>query len=226
MKYAKECFNGRHMDWLIYHLTGEVVTHYWYGVQCKAFGFIRNRNQEGIVASAIIRADAIPDTNVLICIDDDVAYVGSVNNRPKIWTIHSPNSEWAQCDCPIVAQGMICKHTMKVFKMLHPEIEDGIIVRHAGTEHGTQRTLTLSQCFANMQTSLEKNIKDVINIYGEVSQVDQVDFPVGQTNPLDLLSQVFLFDRNLRDVAFSLEFSHDIQDTLGDNNNKNNDIVI
>ena len=54
LKSTKERFNGRRMDWLIYHLTGEVVTHYWYGVQCKAFGFIRNRNQEGIVTSAII----------------------------------------------------------------------------------------------------------------------------------------------------------------------------
>ena len=30
---AKEMFVGRRMDWLIYHLTCEVLTHYWYGVQ-------------------------------------------------------------------------------------------------------------------------------------------------------------------------------------------------
>ena len=89
---------GRRMDWLIYHLTGDVLTHYWYNVQCKTFGFIRNKNQEGIVASAIIRANDIPDTNVLICEDEDVAYVGSVNNHPKVWTIKCPNSEWALCD--------------------------------------------------------------------------------------------------------------------------------
>ena len=155
LKSAKERFNGRRMDWLIYHLTREVVTHYWYDVQCKAFGFIHNHNQEGIVASAIIRADAIPYSNVLICIDDDDAYVGSVNNCPKVWTIYSPNSKWAQCNCHIAAQGMICKHTMKVFKVLHPKIENMIIVRHASMEHGTQRTLPLSQCFANLQTSEE-----------------------------------------------------------------------
>ena len=27
---------------------------------------------------------------------------------------YSPNSEWAQCDCPIDAQCMICKCTMRV----------------------------------------------------------------------------------------------------------------
>ena len=40
---AKERFVSRRMDWLIYHLTGDVLTHYWYSVQCKAFGFIRNK---------------------------------------------------------------------------------------------------------------------------------------------------------------------------------------
>ena len=115
LNLAKARFVGRRMDWQIYHFTGEVLTHYWYGVQCKAFGYVRNRKYEGIVASAIIRASTIPNTNVLICLENNVAYVGSVNNRPKIWTIHSPDSEWAQCDCPIASQGMICKHVVKVF---------------------------------------------------------------------------------------------------------------
>ena len=46
---TKERLVGRRMDWLIYHLTGDVVTHYWYGVQCKAFGFVRNKRHEGII---------------------------------------------------------------------------------------------------------------------------------------------------------------------------------
>ena len=29
---AKERFVGRRMDWLIYHLTEDVLTHYWYSV--------------------------------------------------------------------------------------------------------------------------------------------------------------------------------------------------
>lgn len=83
------------MDWLIYHLNGDVLTDYWYSVQCKAYGFIRNKKQEGIVASVIMGANDIPDNNILICMDEDVAYVGSVNNRPKVWTIKCPNFEWA-----------------------------------------------------------------------------------------------------------------------------------
>ena len=135
------------MDWLVYHLVGDVLTHYWYGVQCKAFGFVRNKKHEGIVCSAIIRASTIPDTNVLICMEEDKAYVGSVNNNPKVWTIHSPDSECAQCDCPIAREGMMCKHTIKVFKILHPNIEDGVIVKEDGTLHGVHRATPMAQCF-------------------------------------------------------------------------------
>ena len=147
---AKERFVGRRMDWLIYHLTGDVLTHYWYNVQCKTFGFVRNRKQEFIVVSAIIRANEIPDTNVLICMDEGVAYVASVNNRPKVWTIHAPDSEWAQCNCPVAKEGMICKHTVKVFKMLHPNVDDGTMVLEAGTKHGVDRATPMSQSFTNL----------------------------------------------------------------------------
>lgn len=58
-----------------------------------------------------------------ICMDKDVAYIGSMNNRPKVWAIHSPNSKWAQCGCPIAQEGIIYKHTMKAFKMHHPDIK-------------------------------------------------------------------------------------------------------
>jgi hypothetical protein len=125
----KERFDGRHMDWLTYHLTSEILTHYWYGAQCKAFGYVRNRKHEGIVPSALIRTFTIPYTNILICLQDNVVYVGSVNNRPKVSTIHSPDFKWAQCDWSIASHGMIYKHDVNVFKMLHLDIEDGVVVR-------------------------------------------------------------------------------------------------
>jgi hypothetical protein len=39
---------GHWMDWPIYHLVSDVLTHYWYGVQCKIFGYIKNKKCEGI----------------------------------------------------------------------------------------------------------------------------------------------------------------------------------
>ena len=177
---AKERFVGRRMDWLIYHLTGDVLTHYWYSVQCKAYGFICNKKQEGIVASAIMGANDIPASNVLICMDADVAYVMSVNNRPKIWTIKCPDSEWAQCDCPVAKEGMICKHTVKVFKMLHPGFVDGAIVREAGTRHGTLRGTPIATCYAGLsQQSTEIYVPD------DVAAPLQVQ-PVVEDNVLQL----------------------------------------
>ena len=59
LNFVKEQFVGRRMDWLIYHLTRDMLTHYWYGVQCKVFGFVRNQKHEGIICSTTIQASAI-----------------------------------------------------------------------------------------------------------------------------------------------------------------------
>jgi hypothetical protein len=96
---SKETLIGCRKDWLIYHLMVDVLTHYWYDVQCKIFGYVRNKKQEGIVASVVLRARDIPDCNVLIYLNgEDIVFIVSMNHRPKVWTIHAPNSEWLQCD--------------------------------------------------------------------------------------------------------------------------------
>jgi hypothetical protein len=40
---SREKFIGHRMDWIIYHLVGDVLTHYWYDVQYKVFGCIKNK---------------------------------------------------------------------------------------------------------------------------------------------------------------------------------------
>ena len=138
LSQTRQKLSGRRMDWLVYHLIGDVLTHYWYGVQCKLYGFIKNRKAEGIVAGAVLRAREIPDEYVSIYPDDrDIALVLSVNNYPNVWIVTCPNSIWAQCNCPMGMRGNICKHAMKVFKHLHPAVQDGFIIRFAGTLKGT-----------------------------------------------------------------------------------------
>jgi hypothetical protein len=117
------------MDWLIYHLIGDVLTHYWYGVQCKIFGFVRNKKQECLIVNFILRACDIPNTNVMLRLDgEDTALVASTNHPPKVWILHAPTSKWPKCDYPIAKQGIICKHVMKFFKMLYLHIQDNVIV--------------------------------------------------------------------------------------------------
>jgi hypothetical protein len=40
--------------------------------------------------------------------------------------------------CPRAQQGIIYIHVMKVFKFLHPNVLDGVVVRDVGTYHGVQ----------------------------------------------------------------------------------------
>jgi len=61
--------------------------------------------------------------------------VASTNRLGKVWTVHVLTSKCLQCDSPLVAQGIVCKNVMKVFKMLHLNSRDGSIVRKTSTLH-------------------------------------------------------------------------------------------
>jgi hypothetical protein len=65
-------------------------------VWCKFFGYVRNKKQEGIVASSVLKAWDIPNSNVLLHVIDgeDIVFVTSINDTPKVWTIHILSSEW------------------------------------------------------------------------------------------------------------------------------------
>ena len=84
LRSSRQKFDGRRVDWLVYHLVKDVLAHYWYAVQCKLYGFIKNEKAEEIIANAVIRALEIPDEYVLICEDEDVAFVASKTNFPTI----------------------------------------------------------------------------------------------------------------------------------------------
>ena len=96
LRENRQKLNGRCMDWLVFDLIGDVLTHYWYVVQCKLYGFVKNRKVEGIVAGAVLRAREIPDNYVFRYPEEkDVALVICVNNYSTIWIVTCPNSIWA-----------------------------------------------------------------------------------------------------------------------------------
>jgi hypothetical protein len=91
---SKQKLVGRCMDWLIHHLIGDVITHYWYNRQLKEYEFIRNSKEEFIVVSAIIRAREIPNDYVWLYLEgEDFDHVGSVNHKGKVWTVYCPDME-------------------------------------------------------------------------------------------------------------------------------------
>jgi len=80
---SRKWLTRRKLDWLILHLVGDDLTHYRYDVQCKFFGYVRNKKQEGIVALAMLSVRDIPYSNVLSCPSgEDIAYVASINHTP------------------------------------------------------------------------------------------------------------------------------------------------
>jgi hypothetical protein len=171
------------LDWLIFHLVENVITHYWYGVQCKFFVYVKHKKQECIVALVVLKAQDIPNSNVLLCPNgEDIAYVASINHTPKVWTIHSPSSKWPQCECPLAEQGIACKHVMKVFKMLHLNIHDGAIVRDMGTFHGLNKGLPkighmVCDDLPNQQLDIDPKNEDVgiLDMKTIIAQVKYVD---------------------------------------------------
>ena len=84
------------MDWFVFHLIGDVMIHYWYGVQCKLYDFVKNRKLEGIIVGAVLRAREILDNYVFMYPDKkDVTLIISVNNYSAVWTMTCLNSTWA-----------------------------------------------------------------------------------------------------------------------------------
>jgi hypothetical protein len=95
LRKNRQKLNEKRMDWLVFNLIGDMLIHYWYGVQCNLYGFIKYRKLEGIVSRAVLRARAISDNYVFMYPEEkDVMLVISVNNYLTVWTVICPNSTW------------------------------------------------------------------------------------------------------------------------------------
>ena len=138
LRASKGRAHGRRLDWVIYELTGEILSHYWYQAMRKLHGFVPNLKQEQFVINAVIKAREIPDSCVTLPIaDDGPALVTSMNNAAKLYSVYNPECEWGCCDCMWALKGNICKHQIKVLMILHPDLAEGTITRYCGSLAGT-----------------------------------------------------------------------------------------
>ena len=138
LRASKGRAHGRRLDWVIYELTGEILSHYWYQAMRKQHGFVPNLKQEQFVINAVLKAREIPDSAVTLPIaDDGPALVTSKKNPSKFYSIYSPDCEWGCCDCMWALKGNICKHQIKVLMILHPSLAEGTITRYCGSLAGT-----------------------------------------------------------------------------------------
>ena len=138
LRAAKGRAHGRRLDWVIYELTEEILSHYWYQAMRKQHGFVPNLKQEQFVINAVLKAREIPDSCVTLPIaDDGPAIVTSKTNASKLYSVYNPDCEWGSCDCLWALKGNICKHQIKVLMMLHPSLAEGTITRYCGSLAGT-----------------------------------------------------------------------------------------
>ena len=138
LRASKGRAHGRRLDWVIYELTGEILSHYWYQAMRKQHGFVPNLKQEQFVTNAVLKAREIPDCCVTLPIaDGGPALVTSVNNPAKLYSVYNPDCEWGCCDCVWALKGNICKHQIKVLTILHPSLAEGTITRYCGSLAGT-----------------------------------------------------------------------------------------
>lgn len=67
------------------------------------------------------------------------AYVTS-NKRPHLhYAVYNPETEWGYCECLHSMKGNLCKHHLKVLRMIRPDLVEGGIVKVCGTLYGTSR---------------------------------------------------------------------------------------
>ncbi len=123
------------------------------GTMCSAkyLGASRIRNNK---ASLLMSSFELETSNCNVLLGpngEDITFMKSTNHMPKVWTIHAPASKWPQCDCPIIGQRFICKHVMKVLKMLHTDILDGAIIREASTLHGVHKANIVKMNISNIK---------------------------------------------------------------------------
>ena len=138
LRASKGRAHGRRLDWMIYELTEEILSHYWYQAMRKQHGFVPNLKQEQFVINAVLKAREIPDTCVTLPIaDDGPALVTSKTNPAKCYSVYNPDSQWGCCDCAWALKGNICKHQIKVLMILHPSLAEGTITRYCGSLAGT-----------------------------------------------------------------------------------------
>ena len=78
----------------------------------------------------LLKAWNIPDSNVTLPTEEGGPTILRSCNKLNIkYTIFNPTLEWVCCTCLQTNREYICKHKLKVFRMLKPHIEEGSIAR-------------------------------------------------------------------------------------------------
>lgn len=87
---------------------------------------------------ALMKAKFIP--NYCVMLPSQLGRYTVVTSKTKIqkwYWMYNPREEWVACDCPHGMKGSMCKHQMKVLRMMHPNLVEGKITIYCGSMKGT-----------------------------------------------------------------------------------------
>lgn len=102
------------MEWLIYHLMWNVVTHYWYGIQCNVFlAHFKPQTREYFLFNNYM-SERNPKCTCIDMYGQRHIRVCRISvQQTKVSTRQSLDSKWAQCDYLAAHDCTIYEHTMK-----------------------------------------------------------------------------------------------------------------
>ena len=105
----------------------------------KKAGFMTNRKAEGVLTSAVIAAQAIPDSFVeLLDSSGAIAHVTSMSDLSVKYQVTDAGGVSAKCNCPQGRLHYMCKHVVKVISLsLSQGYTDAQIIQALGTRAGT-----------------------------------------------------------------------------------------
>lgn len=132
---------GRRLDWLIDILLRSTEARYRINFHLKRAGYLRNKKAEDAVRASIEGARGVDAARVaLVDRTAGSANVSSPNHEPG-YVVADALTAHPICSCPCGIRGSICKHIVKVMRMLHksePEILQ-VWGTYRGTTSGDER---------------------------------------------------------------------------------------
>lgn len=135
LNYDRKRLVGRRLDWLIRILLSVTEERYRVRHQLKRAGYVRNKKAEAAVRASITAAREVDSARVVI-VDRATgsADVSSPTHVPG-YMVAGALTAHPICSCPCGIRGAICKHLVKVMRVLGKSEPD--ILQAWGTLRGT-----------------------------------------------------------------------------------------
>jgi hypothetical protein len=136
---SKSRLVGRRVDWLFHELTHDVIMKYKYNQYLKESGFISNKKAERLVINSVLQSLKIPDSCVSLPTVQGQPVLVTSSKRPHVkYAVYNLDTQWACCECVHSQKGNLCKHQIKVLRMMKPKLANGTIIKVCGTLYGTR----------------------------------------------------------------------------------------